>query len=46
LSQTETREIIAELKAIIMEALQILGDKEETVRNDVIRARTNEQDRT
>jgi hypothetical protein len=37
LSQAETREIIAELKAIIIETLQILGEKEESVRDDVIR---------
>jgi hypothetical protein len=42
LSQAETREIIAELKAIIIEALQLLGDKEEPVRNDVTRARAND----
>jgi hypothetical protein len=29
-SQAETREIVAELKAIIIEALQILGDEEES----------------
>ena len=45
MSQTETREILAELKAIIIEALQILGDKEEPIRNDVSRARANEQDK-
>jgi hypothetical protein len=33
LSQAETREIIAELKALIMEALEILSDKEEPVLN-------------
>jgi hypothetical protein len=36
LSQAETREIIAELKAIIIETLQILDEKEESARNDVI----------
>lgn len=44
-SQAETREIIAELKAIIMEALEILSDKEDPLRNDIIRARTNEHGR-
>ena len=43
--QTEVREIIAELKAIIMETLEILSDKEEPLRNDVIRERANEQGR-
>ena len=38
-------EIIAELKAIIMETLEILSDKEEPLRNDVIRERANEQGR-
>jgi hypothetical protein len=36
LSQAETHEIVAELKAIIIEALQILGEKED-VRNGLIR---------
>ena len=44
-SQAETRKIIAELKALIMEALEILSDKEEPSRNDAIRARANEQGR-
>jgi len=43
-SQTETREIVAELKALLMEALQILGDKEEPLRNGVIKPRANEPD--
>jgi hypothetical protein len=37
LSQTETREIIAELKTIIIETLQILDEKEESVRDGAIR---------
>ena len=43
MNKSESREIIVELKAIINEALQILDEKEELVRNDVIRARENGQ---
>jgi hypothetical protein len=45
LSQTETREIIAELKAILIEALQILDNKEEHLLNDDIRSKANEKSR-
>jgi hypothetical protein len=44
-SHSETREIIVELKAIINEVLQILGEKEELVQNDVIKAREDKQSR-
>lgn len=42
----ETREILEELKAIIVEALQILNCEEEPLRNDVFRERAKEQVRT
>jgi hypothetical protein len=45
LNQDETREIVAELKAIIIEALQLLDVEEEPLRNAVTRTRANEQSR-
>jgi hypothetical protein len=42
-SQSEYHQIIAELKAILAEALQILRGKEEPLQNDAIRARAKEQ---
>jgi hypothetical protein len=39
LSQAETREIIAELKAIILEALQILDENEKRANDRVVRAK-------
>ena len=44
-SEAETSEIIAELKAIVIEALQIVREKEELLRSDIIRSRSNEQGR-
>jgi hypothetical protein len=45
-SQTETREIVAELKALIIEVLETFDNKEEPLQNDIIRTRANEQDRS
>ena len=42
-SQAETREIVAELKAIIMETLQILDDKECPSQNVNRRKRAKKQ---
>jgi len=39
-SQAETREIVAELKAIILETLQILSDKEKPANDKIVRAKT------
>jgi hypothetical protein len=39
-SQAETRKIVAELKVIIMETLQILGDEEKTANDKNVRAKT------
>ena len=39
-SQTETREVVAELKAIITETLQILGDEEKPANDKTFRAKT------
>jgi hypothetical protein len=39
LSQAETREIIAELKAVIMETLRILSDQEKPVNDKIVRAK-------
>jgi len=39
-SQTEVREILAELKILIMEALEILSDKEKPANDKIVQAKT------
>jgi hypothetical protein len=45
-SQTETREIVAELKALIIATLETLDDNKEHLQNDISRTRANAQDRS
>ena len=44
-SKAEVREILAQLKAIIVETLEVLSDREKLSRNDSTRAKANKQDR-